>query len=127
MSFLTQLCCKQIEDDLWELTEDLVYDAGRHGVFTAKKGFKTDFASVPRAPIAWWFCGGLGEAAAVIHDYLYKYNGVSKDTADRVFYMGLRDMGVGPFRAAVMYQAVKMGGWGMWKKYRSEDNARVHG
>lgn len=119
--FVTQLCCKQIEDDLWETTAPLVYDAGRHGVFTVPVGFRTDFASVPRAPIAWWFCGGKGEAAAVVHDWLYRKGGVSKDTADRVFYMGLRDMGIGPFRAGVMYRAVWAGGWHMWNKYRSED------
>lgn len=122
MSFITQLCCKQIEDDLWELTAPLTYDAGRFGVFTVPVGFRTDFASVPRAPIAWLYCGGQGEAAAVVHDYLYKVGGVSKDTADRTFYMALRDMGIHPLKAGIMYQAVKIGGWGMWKKYRSEDN-----
>lgn len=119
--FLTALCCKQIEDDLWELTSPLTFDAGYHGIFTVPTGFRTDFASVPRVPLAWLYCGGQGEAAAVVHDYLYKVGGVSKDTADRVFYLALRAMGMHPFKSSIMYQAVKVGGWPMWKKYRSMD------
>lgn len=118
--FKTELCCKQITDDIWELTEPLVYESA-HGTFTVPVGFRTDFASVPRAPIAWWFCGGNGEAAAVVHDWLYKVGITSKDVADRVFYTALRDMGVSPFKASVMYQAVRIGGWPPWTKYRSED------
>lgn len=121
MSFITLLNCKQIEDDLWELTAPLIYECA-HGRFEVPVGFRTDFASVPRAPIAFWFAGAIGESAAVVHDFLYKHGGVSKDTADRVFYTALRDMGVPPFKASVMYQAVRLGGWPMWKKYRSEDN-----
>ncbi len=121
MSFLSQLCCKQLEDDLWELTAPLTYDAGRHGVHTVPTGFRTDFASVPRAPLAFWYCGAQGEAAAVVHDFLYKSGQTSKDVADRVFYMALRDMGIGPVKATIMYQAVRVGGWPMWRKYRAED------
>ena len=77
--FITQLEMKQIQEAtpsrkaVYELTNDLIYYS-----YTLKclihvpKGFKTDLASVPRWLIfAYSLFGNLGNAAAVLHDFLY--------------------------------------------------------
>lgn len=120
--FKSYLCCKQITDDEWELTEDLVYDAGRFGVITAKRGFVCDFCSVPRLPIVFLLTGGQYEGAGVIHDYIYRYGGMSREDADTVFYMALRDLGCPPWKAGLMHKAVRLGGKKLWDAYRRKDN-----
>ena len=78
-----------------------------------KKGFETDFASVPR--LAWWFCspaGGLYRQPAVLHDWMYVEAYKTKDYADKVFLHFMRDMGVGFFKRNLMYLAVKLFGRG---------------
>lgn len=67
--FLTPLSVTELTALDWELDADLAYQGARE-VFTAPRGFRTDFASVPR-----WLCWlvphmGLWNKAAVIHDLL---------------------------------------------------------
>ena len=49
------------------------------------QGFVTDFASVPRAPGAFWLLGGRCKWEAVIHDYLYRVLKVGRKVSDNVF------------------------------------------
>lgn len=101
----------------------------RFGNLTVPAEFITDLASVPRAPIAWWFTGGRGTRSAILHDFPYQfgywlYSGgrrvnVRKTDADRVFYQSLLAdpiSGCGPTLAWMMYQAVRVGGRGVWSK-----------
>lgn len=72
-------------------------------------GFMTDFASVPRLPLAYLIAGGRAEISATIHDWLYKSQ-AGKDFADQVFRDAMETEGVGAFVRAAMYRAVRMFG-----------------
>jgi hypothetical protein len=71
--FLTPLRVELIAHDpaKWKLTDPLIYDSKTVGKIIVPEGYVTDFASVPRVPIAYLLTGGLAHAAAVVHDYLY--------------------------------------------------------
>lgn len=74
---------------------------------TVPKGFITDFASVPRA--LQWLIPPMGRygAAAVVHDYLCVTNHVSRKEADVIFLHLMRQEGVKPWKAYLMYAAVR--------------------
>ena len=85
-------------------------------VFTIPAGFTTDLASIPRwaTPIV----PKLGHhlQPAVAHDWCYenKIPGLSRETADMMFYQGMLCQGVRKTRAMLMYRAVRLGGRGLW-------------
>jgi hypothetical protein len=111
--FKTQLKVEWVayEDDgpqEWKLLEDLVYESdllGRDVVVPA--GYVTDFASVPRAPIAYFLAGNTGHRAAVVHDYLIDTDQVDRDLADLVFKEALDATGVNWAVRNAMYLAVQ--------------------
>lgn len=119
--FKSYLDCRQITDKDWQLLSPLVYDAGRFGTITAPAGFVCDFCSVPRIPVAYLLTGGIGQGAGIIHDYIYRVGGMSREDADRVFYMALRDLGVPPWKAGLMFKAVRMFAGKIWEAYRRKD------
>lgn len=93
--FLTDLDVKRLPDKdgrkQWKLIAPLIYESKTVGLIVVPTGFITDFASVPRLPLVYWFFGGRGDAEAVLHDWLYKAphntgNGlvVDRSMADRV-------------------------------------------
>jgi hypothetical protein len=79
-------------------------------------GFITDFASVPRIIGAWLLYGGKGKRAAVIHDWLYSTQYVSRKVADAVFEEALKASGYAEWEVAGMYAGVRIGGWVAWNK-----------
>lgn len=138
------------DDALYRLTQDWSYD-WVEPVFdtplrlTVPKGFETDGASVPR--LLWTLVGitpdGLHRAAAVAHDFIYRYSGhlpagshqlqmqvqmpmpsSMRDTghlwtrkeADRLFARILRECGVSKTRRRIMYLGVRIGGWRSWRR-----------
>jgi hypothetical protein len=78
LGFLTDLVTRKVSEaeDLgraeWELQQDLAFHSARVGMIVVSAGFKTDFASVPRAPLAYWLTGDTAHKSAVIHDYLVR-------------------------------------------------------
>ena len=98
------------DDDVptWKLLDPLVYSSdilGRDVEVPA--GFVTDFASVPRAPVAYFLAGGEGNRAAVVHDYFCQTKEVPRRVADDVFYEALIASGVDAWRAGAMFIAVQ--------------------
>lgn len=83
-------------------------------------GFVTDFASIPR--IFWSLLrpDGIYSYAAIIHDYLYWEQHVSRDTADDVFKFCMEDFRIEPSIVATVYGAVRLGGGKAWS-----DNAAL--
>jgi len=77
---------------------------------TVPEGFVTDFASVPRAPFTYWLFGGIGDEAAVIHDFLYEKGLVPRELADRVYGEALTACGVPAWRRTAMVAAVRVFG-----------------
>lgn len=119
--FLTPLRLEGLEDSsgdkrgTWRLLADLVYESDVAGItITAPADFITDLASVPRAPFAYLLAGGIGHAAAVIHDVLYSTHVTTRRTADAVFYEALRVLGVAAWRARLMWLGVRIGGRHAW-------------
>lgn len=118
--FLTTLRIERIEDrshdgrGTWRLLDALVYYSDAHGFLVVPAGFVTDLASVPRVPFAYLLAGGVGHAAAVIHDWLYSAHPVTRSQADEVFYEALQVLSVPRWRAWCMWAGVRIGGWAPW-------------
>lgn len=85
-------------------------------------GFKYDGASVPR--FLWSVSGirpdGLIRAAALIHDFIYRYAGwnglYTRKQADALFRHIIREAGLGWWTAVRAYRAVRLFGWIPWRK-----------
>ena len=99
--FLTDLDARLKDDDtVWVIDSDLVYESDIVGLIIVTAGFETDFASVPRIPIAYALFGDRAHREAVIHDYLYRINScpcVDKSVADDVFLEAMKYRGKGWF------------------------------
>ena len=109
--FLTELECREVDDARWELLSELKYWSQKIGrVIVVPKGFVTDFASVPRVPIAYMAFGDRAHREAVIHDYLYQTNTVPKRTADLVFLEAMKARGKKTWIRLAMYLGVVLGG-----------------
>lgn len=85
------------------------------------KGFVTDFASVPRVPIAYWLTGDTAHEAAVLHDYCYSTGLHPRAWCDEMFAAAMQASGVPAWRRALMYAGVRAGGWAAWNEYRRKD------
>lgn len=97
------------DDDIpqWKLLEPLRYSSDLlNRTVEVPAGYVTDFASVPRAPIAYFLAGNTGHRAAVVHDYLITSKEVERKIADNVFKEALSATGVDSWRSQVMYLAV---------------------
>jgi hypothetical protein len=98
----------------WKLLNALVYVSDIAGAITVPAGFLTDFASVPRLPVAYLLAGDCGHAAAVLHDFLYTTHQVDRSTADAVFKEALITGDEPGWRAWLMWLGVRLGGAGPW-------------
>lgn len=114
--FRTGLKVTQVDQDRWRLDRDVVFVSDLIGVVRVPRGFITDFASVPRLPLAYALVGNKAQPAAVIHDWLYSTHEVSRKTADAVLYEAIRAAGHGWFTGNLMWLGVRVGGWVAWDK-----------
>ncbi|WP_019024076.1 MULTISPECIES: DUF1353 domain-containing protein [unclassified Thioalkalivibrio] len=121
MGFEAPLKVKHLGPKRWRLMAPLPYRASDGTRYTAPLGFVTDFASVPRLPLAYLLTGNTAHKAAAVHDYLYDAGITSRKRADQVFREAMRDSGVPYWRRAMMYRAVRAGGWLPWNRYRRRD------
>jgi hypothetical protein len=110
-AFLTALEVRKLGTRDWVLLAPLQYRSALvDDVITVPTGFITDFASVPRAPLAYWLTGNTGHHAAVVHDYLYRTGRYTRHTCDEIFSEALTACGEPPWRVRLMYQGVSMYG-----------------
>ena len=80
------------------------------------EGSETDLASIPTALQNIMPLVDNHIQAAIVHDMCYRSRvGVSKRDADKMFYDGMRSLGVGWWKAQAMYQAVRAFGGGSFK------------
>lgn len=119
--FITELEVKALQKtdggrSLWQLVHPLVYqsDILKEPVCVSE-GFVTDFASVPRIPVVYLLMNDVGQPAAVIHDYLYRFHHCTRAEADAVLDEALKVLGVGWWRRKSMWAAVRLVGWGAYK------------
>lgn len=126
--FLTALRVLRLEDTscdgrgTWQLLAPLAYEsdlAGRDVI--VPPGFKTDFASVPRVPVAFFLTGGLAHEAAVVHDWLYTTHLLERDLADGLLREAAAVCGVASWRCWLMYWGVRLGGARAWNAGTDHD------
>lgn len=106
--FHTSLSVEQIEADRWRLLGMLAFCSAKHNsMIIVPAGTVTDFASVPRVPLAYWLFAGIGQPAAVVHDWLYGGGIVPREMADEIFLEAMEACGVSAWRRLPMYWAVR--------------------
>ncbi len=107
---------------LYQLREALHVGVGPF-LIVVPAGFVTDGATIPR--VAWPLIGhpmvGRYQAAAIAHDHLYDTQQVGRLVADALFCEILTQYGVPRWRARIMYAAVRIGGWYLWRRRRRKD------
>ncbi|WP_407273514.1 DUF1353 domain-containing protein [Dickeya ananatis] len=106
----------------WVLVEDITYQIGESGLaITVPKGFVTDFASIPKTL---WSFGlsphGPYSKAAIIHDYLYWSQGCTKEQADNILAIAMKESGVSVKTVTVIYVGVHLGGESSWLSNKTE-------
>jgi len=123
-AFITELDVRRVGPgpqgrSTWKLLAPLAYKSDTLSkTIVVPAGFVTDFASVPRLPLAFLVAGDCAHQAAVIHDWLYTVHAldgaeVSRAQADAVFREAIRVSDQGA-PAWLMWAAVRVGGGGSW-------------
>lgn len=83
-------------------------------------GFVTDFNSVPRG--LWnFFPPWEYPEAGVIHDFLYRFNGMSRACADVIHLRILELKGASWWKRYTAYAGIRVGGGAAWDRYRQEE------
>ena len=119
--FIGELVIKPVQGKKWELVESLHFRIDEDTFIDIPKGFITDLASIPRVLTPFFPVHGLHTRAAVMHDWLYANKGdvasgpYTRKQADELFLIGMRALGVGQFKSWMMYKAVRLGGWLIWR------------
>lgn len=125
MPFLSHLLMNADDGIPVVLTSPLVYESPTlKRVITVPAGFVSDLASVPRA--LWSILPPLASytRAAVVHDYLYVNNGVTRAQADKVLLDAMRETGVGWWTRSTVYSGVRAGGFIAWNRYRKAQSSQ---
>ena len=114
MPFRTPLRVSHEVGEEWRLLDPLVFE-GRRDYFVIRKGFRTDFASIPRA-VRWLFDpAGTNSQAGVLHDAVWRESKRKDVTAARIdpwdadalFRRALRESGATALTRALMWIAVR--------------------
>src|SRR5690349_4401848 len=112
----------------WILLAPLVYIIGDTSErIVVPAGFVTDLASVPSefwGPPLSLTPTGQYSRAAIIHDYLYWSQKCTRDQADRLMVIAMKESNVGRFDAVAIYEGVHWGGERAW---RDNAEAKAHG
>lgn len=115
--FLTPVVVQKQGERRWALVSPLRYEVAPGKILEVPEGFYTDFASIPRffyistPPI------GKYDAAAIVHDFLYFAQALTRESSDRVFLQAMADSGVSWYTRYKMFLAVRLFGGGIWERY----------
>ncbi|MGJ8724980.1 MAG: DUF1353 domain-containing protein [Roseibacillus sp.] len=108
----------------WVVEAPLVYERASNGeVYEVPEGFVTDFASIPRPLWPIYPKTGRYQLAAVVHDYLYWDQSLTRKQADDVFLEGMKESEVPKKDRFIIYQAVRKGGEKAWKNNAAQKAA----
>ena len=113
MTFRTPLSVRHEIGEEWRLLDPLVFE-GSNEFFVIRRGFRTDFASIPR-PVRWLFdTAGTNSEPGVLHDALWRESKradapprVDPWDADGLFRRALRQSGATAMTRALMWIAVR--------------------
>ena len=120
---MTELVTECVDDTaasgrgFWRVKEPFVYQSDiLKKRITVEPGFLTDYASVPRVPVAYLLFGDTSHRAAVIHDWLYHHHEVcDESTANSVLLEAMEVEGIPAWRRWGIYMGVKIGGSSSWQ------------
>lgn len=115
--FLTALRAEPISpgNDNWRLLAELAFSSDvLDRLIVVPPGFVTDFASVPRLPLAYLLFGNVAREAAVVHDFLYSSGACSRKLADEVFVEASKACNVPAWRRGPMWLGVRLFGAGRY-------------
>lgn len=102
-AFLTLLDGKKVDPDNWQLNAPLVYQSDyTGGLITVPAGFITNLYT--------GIGDGVGDRAAVVHDYLYGGKEFERIRCDKIFLEAMKADGVPSWRAWLRYVGVRMFG-----------------
>ena len=106
-------------DPTYYLTSVIGWDpnapqVGKYDAVRVPIGFVTDFASIPRAFWAALRPDGLYSYAAVIHDYLYWEQYLSRVKSDEIFKLCMEDFKIDAATVQSVYSGVRIGGGFAW-------------
>lgn len=121
-SKFSELDLKDNLDGTFTLLKRLSFVSSILGLIDVPVGFQTDLASIPQIFQNIIPKVGRYDAAAVVHDYLYRYGHCTKAQADSVFLEGMTDLGVSYLTGHVIYLAVRLGGGLAWKEDRETNS-----
>ena len=110
--FITDLDVRS-KGEQWELLAPLIFESDEYGEIIVPKGFKTNFASVPRIPLVYAMFGNTSHKSATLHDFLYsKGTQFSRAAADALFIEAMKSRGQSKWRRYPMWWAVRA--FGRW-------------
>lgn len=105
----------------WIVDEPLIYHSNiTNKRYTAPKGFITDFASVPRIPLAYALFGDTIHAPAAIHDWLYSTGIEERPVADTVLREAALAISVPKWKVTLIYYAVRLFGSKYYMRQKNE-------
>lgn len=108
----------------WVLLKNLAYIAKDGRRFVVPRGFVTDLASIPKVLRNVLDVNDKHRRAAVLHDYLYVTQQVTRAEADALFLEAMGVVGVEAPKRYIMWAAVRTGGWIYWnKRARDKDTS----
>lgn len=110
-----------LESEGFLLLEDYTYEIGDSGkVITVPAGFVTDFASIPFPVRGILPSQGYYSRGAVIHDFLYWSQLCTREQADNLLWIAMKESDVPAWKRQAVYWGVNIGGDSAW-----DDNARA--
>lgn len=115
-SKFSELDLKDNLDGTFTLLQRLSFASSILGLIDVPVGFHTDLASIPQIFQNIIPKVGRYDAAAVVHDYLYRSARCTKAQADAVLLEGMSNLGVSWLTGHLIYWAVRLGGGLAWKE-----------
>ncbi|MGK2963176.1 MAG: DUF1353 domain-containing protein [Gemmatimonadaceae bacterium] len=88
-------------------------------VLIVPAGFVTDLASVPDIAEPLLPRAGEYSDAAILHDYLYWTQSCTREQADNLMSIAMKEAGVAPWKDLLIHSAVRLGGQDAWNTNRT--------
>jgi hypothetical protein len=111
---------EKISNSEYSLLKDVTVESLGYRI-TVMKGLEFDGASIPK--MFWSIIGspftGKYTRSALVHDALYMSESLTRKEADSVFLGLMKQDGVSLLKRNVMWGAVRIGGYFVWKKHKS--------
>ena len=114
----SRLNTSPIDDKYWEVLEEYSYETSK-GLIVVPKGFKTDYASVPKIFRNIINTYGKHGRAAVVHDWLYSSEceiDITRPEAAKIFLEIMVEWDVKKYKRLLMYWLVRIFGGSHFRK-----------